>query len=40
MNKELLTNDAIDINDEYAFGDEVEYVTQKIEHNIRPKGNQ
>ena len=40
MNKELLTNDAIDINDEYAFGDEVEYVTPKIEHNIRPKGNQ
>lgn len=40
MNKELLNNPAVELNDEYCFGDEVEYVCPKIEHNIRPKGNQ
>ena len=40
MNKEFLTNPAIEINDEYAFWEEVAYVIPKIEHDIRPKGNQ
>lgn len=33
-------NFARDFGDEYAFGEDVEFVIPKIEHNIRPKGNQ
>jgi hypothetical protein len=40
IDKNLLINPAVELNDEYCFGDEVEYVCPKIEHNIRPKGNQ
>lgn len=31
---------ARDFGDEYAFGEDVEFVIPKIEHNIRPCGNQ
>lgn len=40
IEKELLTNPAVELNDEYCFWDEIEYVCPKIEHDIRPKGNQ
>ena len=40
IDKNLLINPAVELNDEYCFGDEVEYVCPKIEHNIRPKWNQ
>lgn len=33
-------NPAVDYGDEYAFGEEVEYVVPQIKHNIRPCGNQ
>jgi len=35
-----LKNPARDYGDEYAFWEDVEYITPKIEHNIRPKGYQ
>ena len=31
---------AWDYGDEYAFGNDVEFIIPKIEHNIRPHGNQ
>lgn len=40
MDKELFGNPAVELNDEYAFWEDVEYICPKIEHNIRPKGNQ
>lgn len=38
MTKEI--NPAWDDGDELAFGEDTEYITPKITHNIRPKGNQ
>lgn len=35
-----MINPAIDFGDEYAFGEEVNYKTPEIKHNIRPQGNQ
>jgi len=37
---ENIKDDARDFGDEYAFGEDVEYSTPKIDHNIRPCGNQ
>jgi len=35
-----MINPAIDFGDEYAFGEDVNYKTPEIKHNIRPQGNQ